>query len=144
MTREIIASAILIFAAALGVLVRRRKPDAPSQTSHSMPQQLSRDDFFSKEKPWLLAVFTSSTCDACQNVATKAKVLASQDVAVQIIDFQEMADLHARYSIDAVPTTVIADHLGVVQYGVLGPVTATDLWAAMARCRDPKSATKLC
>ena len=142
--QKIIASIILLFAAALGVLVRRRKPDAPSQTTHTVPQQLSRDDFFHAEKPWLLAVFTSSTCDACQDVATKAKVLASQDVAVQLIDFQEMPDLHARYSIDAVPTTVIADHLGVVQYGVLGPITATDLWAAMARCRDPKSSTELC
>lgn len=142
--QKIIASIILLFAAALGVLVRRRKPDAPSQTTHTVPQQLSRDDFLNAEKPWLLAVFTSSTCDACQDVATKAKVLASQDVAVQIIDFQEMPELHARYSIDAVPTTVIADRLGVVQYGVLGPITATDLWAAMARCRDPKSSTEFC
>lgn len=142
--QKIIASAILVFAASLSFFVRKRKPDAPSQTTHTVLQQLSRDDFFSAEKPWLLAVFTSSTCDACQDVATKAKVLVSQDVAVQIIEFQEMPDLHARYSIDAVPTTVIADHRGVVQYGVLGPVTATDLWAAMARCRDPKSSTELC
>ena len=142
--QKIIASLILLFAAALSFFVRRRKPDAPSQTSHTVPQQLSRDYFGSAEKPWLLAVFTSSTCDACQDVATKAKVLASKDVVIQIIEFQEMPNLHARYSIDAVPTTVIADHRGVVQYGVLGPVTATDLWAAMARCRDPKSSTELC
>ncbi len=142
--QKIIASLILLFAAALSFFVRRRKPDAPSQTTHTVPQQLNRDDFVSAEKPWLLAVFTSSTCDACQDVATKAKVLASKDVAVQIIEFQEMPNLHTRYSIDAVPTTVIADHRGVVQYGVLGPVTATDLWAAMARCRDPKSSTELC
>jgi len=142
--QKIIASLILLFAAALSFFVRRRKPDAPSQTTHTVPQQLNRDDFVSAEKSWLLTVFTSSTCDACQDVATKAKVLASKDVAVQIIEFQEMSNLHTRYSIDAVPTTVIADHRGVVQYGVLGPVTATDLWAAMARCRDPKSSTELC
>ena len=142
--QKIIASLILLFAAALSFFIRRRKPDAPSQTTHTVPQQLNRDDFDSAEKPWLLAVFTSSTCDACQDVATKAKVLASKDVAVQIIEFQEMPNLHTRYSIDAVPTTVIADNRGVVQYGVLGPVTATDLWAAMARCRDPKSSTELC
>ena len=142
--QKIIASLILLFAAALSFFIRRRKPDAPSQTTHTVPQQLNRDDFVSAEKPWLLAVFTSSTCDACQDVATKAKVLASKDVAVQIIEFQEMPNLHTRYSIDAVPTTVIADNRGVVQYGVLGPVTATDLWAAMARCRDPKSSTELC
>jgi len=50
-------------------------------------------------------------------------------------------ETNKQYAIDSVPTTVIADNLGVVQYGVLGPITATDLWAAMARCRDPKVLT---
>ncbi len=141
---KIVASIILLIAAILSFIVRRRKPDAPSQTSHVVPQQLSRRDFEHSQKPWLLAVFTSSTCDACQDVATKAKVLASKDVVVQIIDYLDRRDLHARYSIDAVPTTVIADHLGVVRFGVLGPITATDLWAAMARCRDPQTSAELC
>lgn len=136
--QNLFAALILVMAATLGVVVRKRKPDAPSQTLNLIPQQLNRKDFVSPEKPWLLVVFTSSTCDACQDVATKAKVLTSQDVAVQIIDYLEMRNLHKQYAIDSVPTTVIADNLGVVQYGVLGPITATDLWAAMARCRDPK------
>ena len=139
--QNLFAALILVMAATLGVVVRKRKPDAPSQTSNLIPQQLNRKDFVSPEKPWLLVVFTSSTCDACQDVATKAKVLTSQDVAVQIIDYLEMRNLHRQYAVDSVPTTVIADNLGVVQYGVLGPITATDLWAAMARCRDPKVLT---
>ena len=139
--QNLFAALILVMAATLGVVVRKRKPDAPSQTSNLIPQQLNRKDFVSPEKPWLLVVFTSSTCDACQDVATKAKVLTSQDVAVQIIDYLEMRNLHRQYAIDSVPTTVIADNLGVVQYGVLEPITATDLWAAMARCRDPKVLT---
>jgi thioredoxin-related protein len=139
--QNLFAALILVMAATLGVVVRKRKPDAPSQTLNLIPQQLNRKDFVSPEKPWLLVVFTSSTCDACQDVATKAKVLTSQDVAVQIIDYLEMRNLHRQYAIDSVPTTVIADNLGVVQYGVLGPITATDLWAAMARCRDPKVLT---
>lgn len=139
--QNLFAALILVMAATLGVVVRKRKPDAPSQTLNLIPQQLNRKDFVSAEKPWLLVVFTSSTCDACQDVATKAKVLTSQDVAVQIIDYLEMRNLHKQYAIDSVPTTVIADNLGVVQYGVLGPITATDLWAAMARCRDPKVLT---
>ncbi|NQW33741.1 MAG: hypothetical protein HQ467_04045 [Acidimicrobiaceae bacterium] len=139
--QNLFAALILVMAATLGVVVRKRKPDAPSQTLNLIPQQLNRKDFVSPEKPWLLVVFTSSTCDACQDVATKAKVLTSHDVAVQIIDYLEMRNLHKQYAIDSVPTTVIADNLGVVQYGVLGPITATDLWAAMARCRDPKVLT---
>ena len=85
--QNLFAALILVMAATLGVVVRKRKPDAPSQTSNLIPQQLNRKDFVSPEKPWLLVVFTSSTCDACQDVATKAKVLTSQDVAVQIIDY---------------------------------------------------------
>ncbi|NCU81624.1 MAG: hypothetical protein EBV51_06395, partial [Acidimicrobiia bacterium] len=83
-------------------------------------------------------VFTSSTCDACRDVATKARVLESTEVAVGIIDFLDNRDLHKRYQIDSVPTTVIADSEGVVRFATIGPVTATDLWAALARCRDPK------
>jgi hypothetical protein len=34
---------------------------------------------------------------------------------------------------------VIADPDGVVHAGFLGPVTATDLWAAVANAREPGS-----
>jgi hypothetical protein len=37
-----------------------------------------------------------------------------------------------------VPTTVIADQSGVVRFATVGPITATDLWAALAKCRDPQ------
>jgi len=90
------------------------------------------------KKNWLVAIFTSSTCDACKDVATKAQVLASKEVTVQIIDFVEMRELHKRYQIDSVPTTVIADQSGVVRFATVGPITATDLWAALAKCRDPQ------
>lgn len=57
---------------------------------------------------------------------------------MQIIDFVEMRELHKRYQIDSVPTTVIADQSGVVRFATVGPITATDLWAALAKCRDPQ------
>ena len=98
---------------------------------------LQRIKDLKKEKSEYYARQLKSTKD----VATKANVLTRQDVAVQIIEYLEMRNLHKQYAIDSVPTTVIADNLGVVQYGVLGPITATDLWAAMARCRDPKVLT---
>ena len=47
--------------------------------------------------------------------------------------------MHQRYAIDAVPCLVIADADGAVRAGFLGPVTATDLWAAVAEARQPGS-----
>ena len=44
-----------------------------------------------------------------------------------------------RYGIDAVPTVVIADAQGVAVAAFLGPMTATDLWAAVAEAREPGS-----
>jgi hypothetical protein len=47
--------------------------------------------------------------------------------------------LHERYHIEAVPTLVIADREGVVRASFMGPMTATDLWAACAEARQPGS-----
>jgi thioredoxin-related protein len=73
----------------------------------------------------------------CASVSEKARVLRSEQVTVQKISFEERVDLHQRYQIDSVPTLVIADAQGEVRYGIVGPVSATDVWAAMARVRDP-------
>ncbi len=81
-------------------------------------------------------MFTSATCSSCADVQAKVEVLRSDDVAVDVIEYQSRRDLHHRYRIDSVPLVVIADDAGVVREHFLGPVTATDLWAAMARLRD--------
>jgi hypothetical protein len=91
------------------------------------------------DREWLLALFTSSTCATCADVATKAKVVESSAVAVAEIEWSANRALHDRYGIDAVPTTVLADRRGVVRAAFVGPVTATDLWAAVAEARDPGS-----
>ena len=65
--------------------------------------------------------------------------MRSDEVSVAVASFQARKDLHDRYEIDAVPCLVIADHEGVVHAGFVGPVTATDLWAAVANARQPGS-----
>jgi thioredoxin-related protein len=136
--RTFLAILVLALAGGASLLLRRRQSDAPAQIRGAVPFQLNLKDFSIANKKWLVAVFTSSTCDACRDVSTKARVLESNEVAVEIIDFLEMRDLHARYQIDSVPTTVIADIDGIVRFATVGPLTATDLWAALAKCRDPK------
>ena len=139
MERLLIAGAVILVAVVVALVVDRRRPDAPTAPRWAVPTQLDRADFAEPGRPWLVAVFTSSTCDACTGTAAKAAVLACDDVAVDEVEVAGRAELHRRYAIDAVPLVVVADAEGVVRASFVGPPTATDLWAAVAELRDPGS-----
>jgi len=144
-TRLLIALAIVAVAAGVAfVAQKRRAPDAPTQRRYNVPEQLDRADFPRPDASWLVAVFTSDTCDMCADVASKAAVLESGDVAVANVEFVQHRDIHERYKVDAVPTLVIVDAQGVTQRSFLGPMTATDLWAAVAEVREPGSTPDSC
>lgn len=136
--------AAMAVALVVALVLKRRKPDAPTQAGYEVPIQLDRSDFENSHTPWLVAVFTSATCHTCADVATKAEVLTSSEVTVQRIDYTVNPALHKRYRIDAVPLLVIADINGVVHKGFIGPLKAQDLWAAMAECRNPGSTPESC
>jgi hypothetical protein len=131
---------VVLAAAAVAVALlieRRRRPPAPTNVRHTLPEQLDRRDFERPDAPWLVAVFTSATCHSCSGVWDKARLLASDEVAVQDVEATAAHEVHRKYAIDAVPALVIADRSGVVRAGFLGPVTATDLWATVAELRAP-------
>jgi hypothetical protein len=67
----------------------------------------------------------------------KVLALGSSEVAVCDIEFSQARELHERYAISGVPMVLIADAEGVVRHSYVGPVTATDLWAAVAEIRSP-------
>lgn len=134
MTALVLAVAVVAVAA---VAQRRRREGEPVRTGYAVPQQLRRSDFDRPDAPWLVVVFTSATCSTCAGVWDRARHLESDVVAVQEVEHVARRDLHDRYRIEAVPTTVIADADGVVHRHFLGPVTATDLWAAVAEAREP-------
>jgi hypothetical protein len=119
------------------VLQRRRRTDPPTQQRWQVPAQLDRADFAGASADWLVVTFTSESCVTCADVRRKAAVLASREVSVFDAEYTADRDLHTRYRIDAVPTLVIADREGVVKASFLGPVSATDLWAACAEARNP-------
>ena len=141
MIQVAIALGVVVVAAGTAFAARRRmRPEPPTQPrSFSAPSQLDRADFVDPATPWLVLVFTSATCDACALVSAKAQALASPEVAVQLVPYQEQRALHDRYRIEAVPTLVLADRAGVVRYHHLGPITATDLWADIAKTREADS-----
>lgn len=136
-----LAGAALVVAA---LIQRRQRPAAPVRTGYAVPEQLDRADFPRPDAPWLVAVFTSATCGACAGVWERAQPLESDAVAVVELELVEAKGLHDRYGIEAVPTTVIVDAEGVVVRSFLGPVTATDLWAAVAEAREPGSTPDSC
>lgn len=135
MERVLIAAAIVLVAVAVAAIVRRRRGvDAPTQARYDLPTQLDRSDF--PGTGWLVAVFSSDTCSTCADVIAKAEVVRSPAVDVVVAAYQTERTLHEKYAIDAVPAVVIADQDGVVHRSFVGPVTATDLWAAVATARE--------
>ena len=135
MIRFVIVVATAALAMGFGTFVKRRTDVSPTQVGHQHPTQIDRDDF-TDGREWLAVAFTSATCNTCSDVESKLGVLDSPKVGVHVVEYGARRDLHRKYAIDSVPCTVFADSLGVVRAGFVGPVSATDLWAALARVRD--------
>ncbi|MFN8037085.1 MAG: thioredoxin family protein [Acidimicrobiia bacterium] len=138
--RVVIAAALLVLAAAVAiVLERRRNVEPPTRDQYPVPRQLDRSEFPRPDAPWLVAIFSSTSCDSCATMTPKVRALESSDVATADVEFHEHRDLHARYAISGIPTTVVADSEGVVRAAWVGAASATDLWAAVAELRYPGS-----
>ena len=137
MDRVLIAAAIVVVA----VAVAARRPPPPARPADAAQRPGAERSSTAPTSPAPMrrgssSVFTSATCHTCADVVAKAEVLASDDVAVDHAEWQTRRDVHERYRIDGVPLLVIADGDGVVRRSFAGPVSATDLWAAVAAARD--------
>jgi Thioredoxin len=137
--RVLIAAGLLIAAGTVAWMLQRRRPAPPPRDVYPVPRQLDRSDFPRTDAPWLVALFSSTTCDSCQTLPPKLAVLESADVATCEIEYHAQPSLHRRYEISGIPTTVVADACGVVRAAFVGAFTATDLWAAVAEARAPGS-----
>jgi len=135
MERLLIVAAIVVLAAGVAAVVRRMRPEPPTQGRWPVPTQLDRVDFERPDAPWLVVVFSSTTCLSCADAVEKARVLAAAEVVVQEVEVAARPGLHRRYGIEAVPVTIVADGEGVVRASFVGAPSATDLWAAVAELR---------
>ena len=139
--RAIVAGVVVALAAVVSVVLeraRRRQPPTQGRAGGewAAPTQVDRDDFSDPGAPWLVAVFTSATCDSCRQTMVKVTALASADVAVQEVEVSTRKDLHDRYGIEAVPTLVVVDADGVVRASVVGPPSTSELWSTVAEIRE--------
>ena len=139
LVRILIAVALLaVCGTSAAVFERRRQASgAPVRDPYPIPRQLTRSDFLRPDAPWLVALFSSTTCEGCAAMRDKVLAMETSEVAAVEVSFQAERDIHERYEISGVPMVLVADHDGVVQRAFLGVVSATDLWAAVAAARDP-------
>jgi hypothetical protein len=145
MTSLIVAAVIVVVVSSVAILLRsRRTVDAPTQKTWMVPTQIDPSDLGDSDSDWSIVVFTSGSCHVCADVVNKAEALRSRHVDVVEVEFGIDRRTHEKYGIDAVPTLVVCDRSGVVRHSILGPVSATDLWAAVARVRDPNTPTDDC
>jgi hypothetical protein len=145
--RLVLALVLVAVAVVVAFVVQRRKPAPPAGPTWNVPVQLDRADFARVDAPWLVVVFTSATCQSCAGVWERAVPLDAGPegpVAVQQVEVTAEPELHRRYGIDAVPLTLVVDEQGVVVKHFIGPLTATDLWAAVAEAREPGSTPQHC
>jgi Thioredoxin len=132
-----IAAALIVLALVVAFVLERRRAAPPPRDVYAVPRQLDRSDFPRADTPWLVALFSSTACESCQSLPPKLAVLESPDVATCEIEYHAQPDLHRRYEISGIPTTLVADTAGVVRAAFVGAFTATDLWAAVAEARAP-------
>src|SRR5437764_11708391 len=100
--RIVIALLILATVGGVALVMRRRPPDAPPRDVYPVPKQLDRADFPRADAAWLVALFSSATCDSCHGLGDKLNPLESADVAVCDIDFEHFGALHRRYELAAI------------------------------------------
>ena len=136
MERVAIALALVGLAIVVALIVDRRRPAPPTQPTWAVPSQVDRDDFDGRDKPWLVAVFTSATCSTCAGVWARVRPLENDDVAVQEVEAVLRKDLHQRYGVDAVPMLLVVDREGVVRGSLVGPASAEEIWSAVSDVRD--------
>lgn len=120
MATLLIVVAIVGVAVAAAAMVNRRRPDVPTSPHFGVPQQLDRGDFASPQTQWLMVLFSSQTCLACEDARLVLESIDDPLLHLQELDAREDQDLHSRYGIDAVPTVVLADDSGVVRWSYIG------------------------
>jgi hypothetical protein len=137
--RVVIGLAVLAVVGVIALVLerRRRSHAAPVRDPFPVPRQITRGDFPRPDAPWLVALFSSTTCDGCEAMRGRVAALETAEVAVADVSWQESRGLHERYEISGVPMVLVADAEGVVRRAFIGSVTSTDLWAGVAGARDP-------
>lgn len=132
MDRLLLVALVVAVAVVVALVMQRRRPAPPINRAFAAPHQLDRADFPHPQASRLIVVFSSSTCDACAAVWGHVSRLEDPTIGTIEVEAAADADLHSRYRIEAVPTTVIADSAGVIGWSKIGPLSSSELAEALA------------
>jgi hypothetical protein len=133
--RFIVALVLVTVAVVVALVAERRRRQRTGAPGFVAPDRVERSDFARPDAPWLLAVFTSSTCETCAEVAATAVSFTDADVVVHELEAKKDRAAHERYGINAVPLVVLADGDGSVRFHLFGPVRAEEIAEALAAAR---------
>mgnify|MGYP001170249808 FL=1 len=107
-------------AVGISFIANKRKPDTPTVPKFVLPFQLDRNDFENVESDWLLVLFSSDTCDSCNFVHDQISNLTLPSLQVQNVEFPSDNLLHKKYSVSSVPSLLLANQNGVVEWSFAG------------------------
>jgi thioredoxin-like negative regulator of GroEL len=80
-----------------------------------------------------IVVFTEKSCHSCQDVVRLIRGPAGAGLPVADIEYGTSPELHRKFDIDTVPTTVIVDEQGTVVAGWVGRIDLSEFTTALAK-----------
>ena len=80
-----------------------------------------------------IVVFTEKSCHSCQDVVRLIRGPAGAGLPVADIEYGASPELHRKFDIDTVPTTVIVDEQGMVVAGWVGRIDLSEFTTALAK-----------
>ena len=80
-------------------------------------------------------LFSSTNCNACSAARAQLAELSADDLVIQEITWQDDPEVHRRYRIPAVPTTVLVTASGATFHAVIGRPGAGELAGELERAR---------
>ncbi|MDG1196986.1 MAG: thioredoxin family protein [Actinomycetota bacterium] len=132
MVRLLIAFTLILISISIAVIVERRKVENPFSVKRNQLPTLVPPQDFGLEPEAAIIVFTESTCRSCSAVLALLRGPAGANVTVTEVEYGENLDLHRKYGIDTVPTTVLVEGDGNVVEGWIGKIEVGELARALA------------
>jgi|TARA_B110000014_G_scaffold119773_1_gene82277 hypothetical protein len=132
MTRLFIAAALAASVTLVARFVDRRRTRHPLAVRRgALPTQVPAAEVGLDDGPAII-IFTESSCRSCQDAIRLIRGPAGAGISVADIEYGAQPELHKRFGIDTVPTTVVVDEKGSVVAGWTGRVDLSELTLALA------------